>query len=163
RNDRQIWGDRYDREVTDIFAIQTAVAEEIARTLQARISPAQKAQIEHKPTESAAAYDLYLRALEYANRPGSQPNNFAIAEQLYHKAIKSDPFFALARARLAQVKLGIYWWVAKAPDSVAEESKQEAEHSLRLQPDLPEGHLALGYYHYWIRLDYDRALKEFEA
>src|SRR5215813_6423193 len=60
RSDQQMWADRYDREVTDVFAIQTAVAEEIARTLQAQLSPAQKAQIERKPTESAAAYDLYL-------------------------------------------------------------------------------------------------------
>src|SRR5262245_3566082 len=162
RNDRQIWGDRYDREVTDVFAIQTAVAEEIARTLQARLSPAQKAQIERKPTESAAAYDLYLRALEYANRPGNQPDNMEIAERFYRQAIQADPSFALARARLAFVRIWTYWFVAGTPDSVAEEAKREVEHALRLQPDLPEGHLALGYYHYWGHLDYDRALKEFE-
>jgi TolB-like protein/Flp pilus assembly protein TadD/tRNA A-37 threonylcarbamoyl transferase component Bud32 len=163
RNDRQIWGDRYDRDVTDVFGIQTAVAEEIARTLQARISPSQKAQIERKPTQKAEAYDLYLRALEYANRPGPQPDNLEIAERLYRQAIQADPSFALARARLAYVRLATYWGVAGALDSVVEEAKQEAELSLRLQPDLPEGHLALGYYHYWGRLDYDRALKEFEV
>jgi TolB-like protein/Tfp pilus assembly protein PilF len=163
RNDRQIWGDRYDREVTDVFAIQTAVAEEIAKTLQARISPAQKAQIERRPTENAAAYDLYLRALEYNNRPGVRPENLEIAERLYRQAIQADQSFALARARLAQVRMLTYWFVAATPDSVIEEAKQEAEHALRLQPDLPEGHLALGHYHYWGRLDYDRALKEFEV
>jgi serine/threonine protein kinase/Tfp pilus assembly protein PilF len=163
RSDRQMWADRYDRDLTDVFGIQTAVAEEIAKTLQARISPAQKAQIERKPTESAAAYDLYLRALEYANRPGPQPGNLEIAERLYRQAIQADPSFALARARLAYVRMTTYWGVAGALDSVAEEAKQEAEHALRLQPDLPEGHLALGYYHYWGRLDYDRALKEFEV
>src|SRR5215510_7409048 len=77
RRDRQMWADHYDRDLTDVFGVQTAVAEEIARTLQARISPAQKAQIERKPTESAAAYDLYLRALEYSNRPG--PDSWEIA------------------------------------------------------------------------------------
>src|SRR5262249_3675693 len=159
RNDRQIWGDRYDREVTDVFAIQTAVAEEIARKLQARISPAQKAQIERKPTRSPEAYDLYLRAGEYRRRPGVQPDNLEIAERFYRQAIHADPSFALARAQLAQVKLTRYWWVTGTPDSVAEEAKQEAEHALRLQPDLPEGHVALGYYHYWGHLDYDRALK----
>jgi serine/threonine-protein kinase len=157
-----MWADRYDRDLTDVFGIQTAVAEEIARTLQARLSPAQKAQIERKPTENAEAYDLYLRALEYARRPGVQPNNLEIAERLYRQAIQADPSFALARAQLAFVKLTRYWWVAGTPESVAEEAKQEAEHALRLQSDLPEGHLALGYYHYWGHLDYDRALKEFE-
>jgi TolB-like protein/Flp pilus assembly protein TadD len=163
RNDRQIWGDRYDREVTDVFAIQTAVAEEIARTLQARISPAQKAQIERKPTQNSEAYDLYLRALEYANRPGDQPDNLEISERFYRQAIQADLSFALARAQLALVKLTRYWWVAGTPDSVAEEAKQEAEEALRLQPDLPEGHLALGNYHYWRHLDYGRALKELEV
>jgi serine/threonine-protein kinase len=162
RSDRQIWGDRYDRDVTDVFAIQTAVAEEIARTLQARLSPGQKAQIERKPTQNAEAYDFYLRALEYQNRPGYQPEDLAVAGRLYRQAIQADPSFALARARLAFVRM-TYWWVVQAPDSMAEEARDEAEQSLRLQLDLPEGHLALGYYFYWRHLDYDRALKEFEV
>jgi len=162
RNDLQIWSDRYDRDLTDVFGIQTAVAEEIAKTLQARLSPAQKAQIERKPTENAAAYDLYLRALEYANRPGAQPANMEIAERLYRQAIQADPSFALARARLALVRMQTYWWVGGAPDSVAEEARDEAEQSLRLQPHLPEGHLALGLYYYFRHRDYDRALKECE-
>jgi len=160
RNDRQIWGDRYDRDLTDVFAIQTAVAEEIARTLQARLSPVQKAQIERKPTENAAAYDLYLRALEYDNRPGIQLHNLEIAERFYRQALQADPSFALARAQLALDKMWMF--VGGAPDSVAEEARDEAEQSLRFQPDLPEGHLALGHYYSLRQLDYDRALKEFE-
>ncbi len=162
RSDRQMWGDRYDRDVTDIFAIQTAVAEEIAGALHARLSAAQKAQLARKPTQSAEAYDLYLRALEYANRPGFEPRNLEIAEGLYRKAIQMDSSFALARARLAYVRMATFWFVAGTPDSVAEEAREEAEQSLRLQPDLPDGHLALGLYHYWGRRDYDRALEEFE-
>ena len=158
RNDRQMWADRYDRDLTDIFGIQTAVAEEIAGALHARLSTAQKAQIQRKPTENAEAYDLYLRALEYENRLGYQPDNLEIAERLYRQAIQADPSFALARARLALVKLN-YWWAAGASDSVAEEARDEAEQSLRLQPDLPEGHLALGLYYYWRHRDYDRALR----
>jgi len=162
RSDRQMWGDRYDRDVTDVFDIQTAVAEEIAGALHARLSAVQEEQIARKPTQSTEAYDFYLRGLEYANRPGNQPDNLAIAEQLYRKAIQMDPSFALARARLAQVRLVTYWFVAGTPDRVAEEAREEAEQSLRLQPDLPEGHLALGLYHYWRHRDYDRALKELE-
>jgi TolB-like protein/tetratricopeptide (TPR) repeat protein len=162
RNDRQTWGDRYDRDVTDIFAIQTAVAEEIARTLQARISPSQKAEIERKPTQSAEAYDLYLRGLEYANRPGRLPSNFAVAERFYRQAIKTDQSFALAWARLAFVKVWTYWSVAGTPDRVAQEAQEAAEQSLRIQPDLPEGHLALGLYHYWRDREYENALKELE-
>ncbi len=162
RNDRQMWADHYDRDVTDVFAIQTAVAEEIAGALHARLSVVQKAEIARKPTESSEAYDLYLRALEYANRPGVQPDNLAIAERLYRQAIQTDPAFALARARLAYVRMTTYWAVAGTADSVAEEAREEAEKALHLQEDLPEAHLAIGAYHYWGQRDYSRALQEFE-
>src|SRR5262249_31920813 len=162
RSDRHIWGGRYDRDLTDIFAIQTAVAEEIAGALHARLTPAQRAQIERKPTQNPEAYDLYLQALEYFRRPGYEPRNTAIAEELYRKAIQKDPSFPLARARLAQVRLNTFWVVRQTPRDVIEEAKTEAERSLQLQPDLPEGHLALGLYHYWGHRDYDQALKEFE-
>src|SRR5215510_2780353 len=127
RSDRQVWGDRYDRDVTDVFAIQTAVAEEIAGALHARLSAGQKVQIERKPTQSAEAYDLYLRALEYQNRPENLPINLEIAERLYVQAIQMDPSFALARARLGYVRLATYWFVAGTPDRVAEEGRGEAE------------------------------------
>jgi serine/threonine-protein kinase len=162
RNDRQMWGDRYDRDVTDVFAIQTALAEEIASALNARISPAQKAQIEHKPTKSAEAYDLYLRGLEYANRATVQPDNFAIAERFYRQAIQIDPSFALARAQLASAKIRMYWSAVGTPDSVVREATEEAEQALRIQPDLAEAHIALGLCHYFGHLDYEQALKEFE-
>ncbi len=162
RNDRQMWGARYDRDVTDIFGIQTAVAEEIAGALHARLAAAQKAQIERKPTLSADAYDLYLRALEYANRPGYQSDNLGIAERFYRQAIQADPSFALARARLAYVRMMTYWFVAGTPDALADEAREEAEKALKLQPDLADAHLALGTYHYARRRDYDRALAEFE-
>ncbi len=163
RSDKQIWGDRYDRDLTDVFGIQTAVADEIANALHARLSAEQKARMARRPTENVEAYDLYLRALEYHNRPSYQPNNFGIAERLYRQAIQADPSFALARARLAQTRLLTYLNVAATPESVAEEAREEAEQSLRLQPDLPEGHLALGFYYHQGRRDYDRALQEFEV
>jgi tetratricopeptide (TPR) repeat protein len=162
RGDRQMWGDSFDRDVTDVFAIQTAVAEEIASALHAQLSAAQKAQIARKPTQSAKAYDLYLRALEYANRPGHQPDNLAIAERLYRQATQTDPSFALARARLGFVRIETYWFVSGTADRVAEEAREEAEQALHLQPDLPEAHLTMGAYHYWGRLDYEQALPEFE-
>ena len=163
RSDRQLWAEAYDRDVTDVFDIETAVAEEIASALNARLSAAQRAQIERRPTRSAEAYDDYLQALDYANRPGPQPDNLRTAERLCKKAIDTDPTFALARAQLAYVQVYIYWLMAKRSDLVAEEARTQAEQSLQLQPDLPEGHLALGLYYYYRHLDYDRALKEFEV
>ena len=162
RSDRRIWGDRYDRDVTDVFAIQTAVAEEIAGALHARLSAEQRAQIARKPTQSTVAYDLYLRGLDYANRPETDVDKRAIAEKLFGQAIQIDPSFAVARARLANVKLRNYWTAGGTPHRQAEEAREEAEESLRLQPDLPDGHLALGLYHYLRWRDYDKALREFQ-
>jgi serine/threonine-protein kinase len=160
-NDRQLWGDHYDRDVSDLFGIQTAVAEEIAAALNTRLSPPQKAEIERKPTENTEAYDLYLRALEYANRPGAHPDNIAIAEGLYQKAIQLDPSFALARAQLARTKISRYYSLSGTPDTVVEEARAEAQEAFRLQPDLAHAHLALGSYFNW-KGDRERALQEYE-
>ena len=161
RNDLQIWSDRYDRDVSDIFGIQTAVAEQIASALHAQLSPAQRAQIEQKPTRSEEAYDLYLRAKEYGNRPGAQPGNLEIAERFYRQAIQMDPSFALARAQLARASIARYYQLAGTSDTVVEDARAEAQEALRLQPDLAEAHLALGSYYSW-RGDHERALQEYE-
>jgi serine/threonine-protein kinase len=131
RRDRQLWGDSYERDITDVFGIQTAVAEEIAGALRARLSSTQREQLARKPTQNAEAYGLYLRALEYANRPAYQPENFAFAERLYRQAIQMDPSFALARTRLAGVMMHRYYFIGETPDGVAEEARNEAEQSLR--------------------------------
>jgi len=162
RRDRQIWADRYDRDVTDVFAIQTAVAEEIVAALHARLLPEQKAQLERKPTENPAAYDDYLRALGFFGRKEWRAGTLDAAAQTFRKAVAADPSFALARAKLAQTLLTRLWYGQDVSASLAESARQEAEHALRLQPDLPEGHLAMGYFHYYGRRAYGPALQEFE-
>jgi len=163
RSDRQLWAERYDRDVTDVFEIETAVAEEIADALNARLSAAQRAQIERKPTLSAEAYDYYLRGLQYANRPGPPLDDLRNAERLYKKAIDTDPNFALARAQLAYVDVLRYALRDEKSDLFAEEARKQAEQALQLQPDLPEAHFALGQYYLTRHRDYDRALREFET
>jgi serine/threonine-protein kinase len=162
RSDRQMWADRYDRDLTDVFGIQTAVAEEIASALHARLSAAQNAQIARKPTQNTEAYDRYLRGLDYLNRPGFQLENLAIAIGFFRNAVDADGSFALARAKLAYALLARFQLFRGTSDE-AEAGGEEAKQSLRLQPDLPEGHLALGYYHYWGHRDYGPALQEFEV
>lgn len=161
-SDRRLWANSYDEDASDLFAIQTAVAEAIANALKARISPEQKRQLTRKPTQSAEAYDLYLRAVDYGSRVRIDPRNAEYAQRLCREAIKLDPSFALARARLAALLLLTFSWIPGTPESVAEEARTQAEESLRLQPDLPEGHLALGGYHQTRHLDRERALKELE-
>jgi TolB-like protein/Tfp pilus assembly protein PilF len=160
RTDREMWADRYDRELTDVFAIEAAVAEEIADALKARISAEQRTGIARRPTENADAYDLYLRGLAYENR--TDPKDSAIAESSYRQAIEKDPSFALARARLAQLLVNRYWFNSGTPRSVVQEVSHQAREAVRLQPELPEAHLALGQYYFWSQRDYDGALREFE-
>lgn len=107
-----------------------------------------------KRTISICEHASTKPAREFSRITMQSPNGFTIGQE--------DPSFALARARLARLKLETYWLVPKTPASAIDEAKEEAEQSLRLQPDLPEGYLALGYYHYWGLKDYEQALKNFE-
>jgi len=163
RRDRQLWANRYDEDTGDLFAIQTAVAEAIANSLKARLSPDQKEQLARKPTHSAEAYDLYLRELDYSRRTPINAKSIEVAKGLCQQAIKIDPSFALARARLAVMKLTTFNVVPGTPDSVVEEARAEAEEALRLQPDLPEGHLALAQYYIARGRDFELAQKELEV
>ena len=162
RTDRQLWAELYDRDLTDVFGIQSAVALEIASALHARLSPELKQQLERKPTQNPQAYDAYLRALQYDSRPDMRTSDLDLTEKFYRQAIALDPSFALARARLAIALLSQSWWVGNTPRTVVDEARHEAEEALRLEPDLPHSHLALGYYFYWGRREYEPALREFE-
>jgi TolB-like protein/Flp pilus assembly protein TadD len=160
-SDEHIWAEDYDRELTDVFAIQTDLAQKIAGALQAKLSPNEKALLDRRPTKNSDAYLLYLQAHDYANRPDRFRETSLKAEELFERAIKLDPNFALAFAGLSEVES----WINHSYEPTAarrEKARLNANESLRLQPDLPEGHLALGYSYYYGDRDYERALSEFE-
>src|SRR5437016_8393822 len=158
-NDAHLWAQSYDRELTDIFGVEAEVAKSIADSLQATLSPQEKARVEAKPTTNADAYVLYLRARDYQTRPDNLLQDFRSARNLYDQAIKLDPNFALAHARLSAVISQIYHWFEPTQE-VKETARREADESLRLQPDLGEGHLALGLYFYYEESNYEEALRE---
>jgi serine/threonine-protein kinase len=158
-NDAHLWAQSYDRQLTDIFGVEGEVAKNIAQSLQATLSPQEKARVETKPTTNADAYVLYLRARDYQMRPDNLMQDFKSAINLYDQAIKLDPKFALAYARLSATTSQLYHFYE--PTEVwKEKTHTEALESLRLQPNFGEGHLALGLYHYYIEGDYDAALRE---
>src|SRR5882724_10323261 len=158
--DEHIWAEDYDRDLTDVFAIQTDLAQKIARELQAKLSPTEKAQIERKPTENSEAYLAFLQAHDLFTRMDKFRSNTEKAEQLFEKATKLDPNFAAAFAGLAWVEDWIYHDFDPTP-ARKEKARAAAETAIRLQPDLPEAQLALGFYHYYCERDYQDALKEF--
>jgi TolB-like protein/Flp pilus assembly protein TadD len=157
--DEHIWANDYDRDLTDVFMIQSDLAQKIAGELQAKLSPTEKAQMTQKPTENGEAYLAYIQAMNLF-----VPENvekLKQAEQLYQRALDLDPNFALAYARLSHLES----WIFHSFDpSAARRAKARslADQALKLQPNLPEAHLALGYCYYYGELNYDRALDEFK-
>jgi len=159
-NDRHLWAQVYDRELTDMFAVQSELAREIAGALRATLAPAEQERIDRKPTQNGDAYLLYQEAHEIFSRPDRHHDDLARVEGLYEKAITLDPNFALAQARLSHLESWMFYAIEPLP-ARAQKARAAAEEALRLQPDLPESHLAMGYVDYYVDRDYDSALGEF--
>jgi TolB-like protein/Flp pilus assembly protein TadD len=160
-NDEHIWAEDYDRDLTDVFAIQTDLAQKIASSLQAKLSPNEKERLDRQPTQNPDAYLLFIQAHDFANRLDQFRDISLKAEELFEQAIKLDPKFAAAFAGLSMVQSWLYHESEPTP-ARREEARRNAEEALRLQPNLPEGHLALGFSYYYGDRDYERALAEFE-
>src|SRR5213592_1444923 len=158
--DEHIWAEDYDRDLTDVFAIQTDLAQKIARELQAKLSPTEKAQIERKPTENNEAYFAFLQAHDLFTLPDKFRADTETAEQLFEQATRLDPDFAGAFAGLAWVEDWMYHSFDPTP-ARKEKARAAAEAAIRLQPNLPEARLALGFYHYYCERNYQAALDEF--
>src|SRR5436305_2235591 len=160
-NDEHVWAEDYDRDLTDVFAIQTDLAQKIDSALQAELSPNEKAHLDHRPTQNPDAYLLFVQAHDWANRAEMFHDTSLKAEPLFEQAIKLDPNFAAAFAGLSMVESWVYHNSDPVP-SRREKARLTAEEALRLQPDLPEAHLALGFSYYYGDRDYERALAEFD-
>src|SRR2546421_11477997 len=157
-NDAHIWSDVYDRDLTDVFAIQTDLAKKIADELHAKLSPTEKAQMTQKPTENGGAYLAFVQAHNFHHEVEELPK-LKQAEQLYERALQLDPNFALAAASYSRLES----WMFHTFEPTAEhraKSRSLANRALQLEPDLPEGHLALGFSIYYVEKEFDRALGE---
>jgi TolB-like protein/Flp pilus assembly protein TadD len=158
--DEHLWAEDYDRDLTDVFAIQTDLALKIVSELQAKLSPTEKAQIERKPTQNGEAYLTFVQAHDLFTRPDKFRADTEKAEQLFEQATRLDPDFAEAFAGLAWVHDWIYHTFDPTP-ARKEKARAAAMEALRLQPNLPEAHLAMGFYYYYCERDYQNALNEF--
>jgi len=160
RTDAHLWAQTYDRDLADVFAIQSDLAHEIANALQAKLSDTEKALIERKPTENGEAYLAFVQAHSLQNAL-EDLGKLKQSEQLYARAVELDPKFALALARYSQLES----WISHNFDPTRERRQKAralAERALQLQPDLPEAHLAKGFSYYYDDDNYEAAQKEFE-
>ncbi|PYL63277.1 MAG: hypothetical protein DMF24_00870 [Verrucomicrobia bacterium] len=161
--DTHLWAERYDRDLADVFAIQSEIAKTIADHLRAKISPSEKAAIEKPPTTDLEAYDVYLHGLAYTLKTGNNPANALAAQKYLREAVRLDPKFALAWALLSNLDARGYITTTLQPTiSLREEARQAADTALTLQPNLGEAVLAKGSYHYACLKDYDTAVRYFE-
>jgi len=159
-SDEHIWASDYDRDVTDVFAIQTDLAQKITDALQAKLSPAEKSRLERKPTENGEAYLAFVQAHNLQDAM-EDLEKLKQSEQLYERAIQLDPMFALAIARYSQLESWIVHIFERTTER-REKARALAQRALQLQPDLPEAHLAMGFSLYYGDNDFEAALKEFE-
>jgi len=150
RTNTHLWAETYDRDLTDVFAIQSDVAQRIATALEAKLAPEEKARLDAKPTTNPEAYVLYVTAR------GTQ--NAVEADKIYMQAIALDPGFALAYAQASI----LHSWSSVYDQTHKAKARALAEEALRLSPALGEAHMALGLCLFWGEKKYDAALKEFE-
>jgi TolB-like protein/Flp pilus assembly protein TadD len=158
--DEHLWAKDYDRDLTDVFMIQSEIAQEIASALKAKLSPAEESQMTTKPTENNEAYQAFVDAHNLSCAWEDQAK-LRQSAQLYQRAIDLDPNFALALARYSQLES----WMMRTHDASPEHRERArslAERALQVKPELPEAHLALGFSYYYGDNNYDAALKEFE-
>jgi TolB-like protein/class 3 adenylate cyclase/Tfp pilus assembly protein PilF len=165
RTDRQIWGQTYDRDLADVFAIQSEIAKAIAEQLKAKLSPREEIAIERPPTADVTAFDLYTRAknLLLIGLSSAMKANLLQAADLLNQAIARDPSFFRAYCQLAYAHDALYFLGfdhTSARLALAEAAVQAAT---RLRPDAGETHLARARNLYWGYLDYDGALAELEV
>jgi TolB-like protein/Flp pilus assembly protein TadD len=158
--DEHVWAKSYDRDLTDVFSIQSALATEIAGALSAALSPQEKQLLGRRPTENLAAYDAYVKARELRQR-GTRPTQVQ-AGQLLEQAVQLDPKFAGAWAELGALHAQTFFSEVDQSPARLERAKAAIDTAVRLAPDAPEVIEKLGDYHYYGFRDYDRAIEQYQ-
>ncbi|HEU4698547.1 MAG TPA: tetratricopeptide repeat protein, partial [Gemmatimonadales bacterium] len=154
-----VWAHGYDTVVTSVFQVYGDVSTAVAQALEVTLDAPARRALARRPTANAEAYDLYLRAIDYANR-GNSRDNFEAAIPMLERAVALDPAFALAWGRLSETLALAHWLYFRHTAATMARAKTAAERALALQPELPEAHRAMGNYWYRVR-DYPQALREF--
>src|SRR4029077_14609314 len=163
RNEAQTWAEKYDRDIADVFQIQSDISQAIVAQLKVALSPSEKAAIEEKPTQDKEAYDLYLRARPLLSGFGIINSvfqtNAAKGVTLLESAIARDPKFTLAYCLLSKAQLELYgseyWNKERLP-----KAKEAVDTALRLSPHSPQAHLTLAQYIFEALRDPEGAEKE---
>ena len=159
-----LWSSVYDKDMADIFKVQTDIAEQVARALDIKLLEPERRVLQAKPTDNSEAYNYYLRGIDHYERGWSYDDHqeFELALQMHEKAVELDPDFALAYVFISNIHSWQYFGGYDRTKERLAKSKAAVDEALRLQPDMPEALVALAAYYYRGFLDYDRALELFK-
>jgi TolB-like protein len=164
RRDKTLWSESYDRSLTDIFAIQSDIAQKVAARLAAQLSPKEQKEIGEKPTQDLEAYDLYLRAKEmiFEWETGDERERLLSAIRLPEEATRKDSQFALAFCQIAKANDALYWSKIDQTPQRRALADLASNGALRLRPDLAEVRIRTAWHH-WVYREDERALAELAA
>lgn len=160
-DDTHLWAGQYERIIDDIFEIQSEIAQMVVYQLDVKILEHERTTIEARPTENLEAYQAFLRGRYHSSRPHFNIQDWTQAVQSYQQAVQLDPDFALAYTELSKAHGKLFYLRYDNSDERRVGAEQAVNRAVELAPTAPESRIALGYYHFWVRRDAERALKEF--
>jgi TolB-like protein/Tfp pilus assembly protein PilF len=165
RSDSHIWGETFDREITDLFALQSELAEQITHALRANLSPREKSSLHEHSTRDVEAWELYLRARTLFHWAGSGDSHDSGGQalRLLEEAIGRDPQFAAAHALASRLHSELFWFGYDKSEERLKKAKAAAETALRIHSNLGEAHLAYAVYQYFGFRRYDEARRHIVA
>ena len=157
-----LWSETYERVIDDLFAVQSQIAVEVIRQMDIVLLEPERRAMNERPTQSLEAFRAYLQGMDLAGRRDPSARHWEQAVERFGQAVQLDPEFALAWAELSEVHSFVYQLRLDRTEDRLAEARRTADRALTLDPDLPQGHRALGFFYYWGHRDFDSALAAFE-
>ncbi len=161
RTDEHVWAQAYDRDLTDVFAIQSELSSEIAGALKTALSPEEKILLARQPTDNPAAYDLMLRARQVDRNGNDTRQELETQEALLQSAVALDPAFAEAWAALGALHAQFRFNAIDTSEARLTKARVAIDTARRLDPDNPAVSACTGVYYYYALRDYPHALEQF--
>ena len=160
-DDMHLWASSLDAVLTDVFEVQSTIAQEVAAALDVTLLQSEQQSLSRKTKVDPKAYDFYLRGKQYFSEARHGQQDLRLAETMHLRAIELAPDFAPAYAQLGAIYTEMYWDLTDPSPERLESAKKMVDMSISLAPHAPEGYQSLGWYYYHGLRDYDRALQEF--
>jgi len=160
-DDIHLWANRYDAVLTDVFAVQSTIARDVAAALDVALLQSEQDALADRPEVDPEAYDYYLRGKQYFSPARYRQDEIRIAEQMHLRAIELAPDFVQAYSELGALYAEMHWEGTDTTLKILDSAKSLIDKAIRLAPDSPEPYQALGWYYYHGLFDFDRALEAF--